>query len=411
MVRIDDNIHQARFFPAVEGAAGGGQTAASPDDDLLSAARAGFIKLFGKILALGMIIINRPENNSVSEGMGYAGGFFGSITYATDNAANSQKIFWQLYAGRKAYFLKPNGVMAWKVDAQGRKLSDISASDGDQDWIAAEALDYEKLAKGIWPLPAGQTVESFRQEVLKDLKAFWDAHIKNVNGRLFFRATDGAWAQRGDGREIYYASYPDPHFLRLFAKLDPAHPWLKLVEDVQALNQVVLANYAQLGAVGQNPMPAKAFVSVSGGAYKVENYYEISRREGVNAQDLKDNEADSIRFILRMGRAAILDGDPAAKKMLQDLVKLAKITDPNSAHIYAGDAGAPSPYGWNNTLARACYGLALLGAGETEMARAFFQTVKNDFRGTFFGDWDGAANYYYDQAIIIQVLELQRSTP
>ena len=49
----------------------------------------------------------------------------------------------------------------------------------------------------------------------------------------------------------------------LLEKIADAVDWKKLADDVQALNQEVLNNYKKLGAVGQNPMPAKVFVSVA----------------------------------------------------------------------------------------------------------------------------------------------------
>ena len=162
-----------------------------------------------------------------------------------------------------------------------------------------------------------------------------------------------------------------------------------------------------MGAVGQNPLPAKVFVSVaSDGSYVVENYYEVSKREGVTGEALKDNELDAIRFILRQGRAALLDKDQVAVAMLKELIKLAGISDPTSAHILAGSQGAPSKYGWNNTLARASYGLAVYASGEPAKADPFFCSVVKDHRGKYFGEWDGAKDYYYDQSLILQILDL-----
>ena len=384
-----------------------------PFEEKMNEARNGYFALFGKKLPKGVVILKRPDDNAASEGIGFAGVILSAgigsagLIYSSKTDKASQQTFWELYQARKSYLLKSGGVMAWLIDKNGKKLNHDSASDGDQDWIAAELTALHKIKAGRWPLPAGLTLADLEKEVRRDLNAFWDAHIKEVNGKLIFLASDGGWAKRGDGREIYYPSYPDPAFIRLFAEFDKAHDWKKLADDVQALNQEVLNNYKKLGAVGQNPMPAKVFVSVaSNGNFRIENYYTISKREGVKAADLKDNELDAIRFFLRMGRAAILNHDQKAVKMLAQIIAIAKITDPSSAYILAGEKGAPSKWGYNNTLARASYGLAVIGSGNNALAREFFCTVLRDHKGRFFGEWDGAKNYYYDQSLILQILDL-----
>ncbi len=369
---------------------------------LVNKGREGFLKLYGKRLPSGTIILKSPSQEAVSEGVGFGGMIFG-----TGNSQGNQSAYWQLYKARKAYFLNNNGVMAWKIDASGRKIGAISASDGDQDWLASAISVYNKLKNREWASPAGMTLPGFKREVVQALTSFWNAHIKMINGKYVFLSTDGSWARRGDGKEIYYPSYPDPHFLRMFAKFDPSHAWAKVASDVQELNQEILKKHSALGAVGQNPMPAKVFITAApGGRFSVENYYVRSKAEGVIGDDLKDNEMDSIRFFLRPARSAILDRDPIAQKMLKQILVIANISGPSSAFVLAGSNGAPSKWGWNNPLARAAYGLAVLGSGDTARAEKFIVSVLKNSRGDFFGEWDGAKDFYYDQALILQILDL-----
>jgi len=377
-------------------------------------ATSGYMKLFGKILPKGTVIINKPGNTAISEGVGFSGLIFcksgkigaDGLVLSQDRSVQSQNRYWQIYKARKEYFLKSSGVMAWEVDGSGNKISEDSASDGDQDWIASEMMVLKKLESGEWKIPQGLGMAGFKKQIQKDLDAFWNSHIKKADGRFIFLATDGSWAKRGDGRDIYYSSYPDPHFLREFSELDKGHDWAKLIKDVQDLNTVIIDNYKKLGAVGQNPMPAKVFVSVSSGKFNVENYYTISKKEGVTGDALKDNEADSIRFLLRMARAAILDNDNGAKDILRKLLKAAAIDGVSTAHIYAGDRAAPSKWGWNNTLARACYGIAVYAVYGEDSAKMFINSVIKDHKGEYFGEWEGAKNYYYDQSLILQILNL-----
>lgn len=390
----------------------GGITAAKR---LLNKARNGFFKLFGKVLPKGIIIAKSPSKEAVSEGIGF-GGLITSSTNAvgssslvlsSNNNLASQAMYWQLRKARRAYFLKSSGVMAWKVDLRGRKTGKISASDGDQDWIASTLMVYDKLKQGTWKMPSGMSLAKFKKEIQKDLQAFWKAHIKVKNGRHIFLTTDGKWAQRGDGRDVYYASYPDPHFLRVFAKFDRGRAWDKVARDVQLLNKEILKNYKTLGAIGQNPMPAKVFVRVTTtGKFVVDNYYKRSKAEGVRGTALIDNETDSIRFFLRMARAAVLDKDKDAQIILKQIVRIAKITTTASAYILAGAKGAPHRFGFNNTVARAAYGIAVLGSNNVPLAEKFIITVLKNSRGDFFGEWAGAKKYYYDQALILQFLDL-----
>ena len=264
----------------------------------------GYLKLYGRKLSEGMIIKKSPDEEATSEGIGFAG-----ILCTYSDAKDIQEKFWDIFMGRKTYHEKSNGVMAWLLGLDGLKRSQDSASDGDQDWILALITAYEKIQKGDLALPPSKTglksLEDIKKEIQRLITSFYNAHIKQRGSRYVYLATDGEWAKRGDGKDIYYASYPDPYALCMFSKFDPAHNWQKVSNDVMELNEKILESYKDLGAQGQNQMPAKVFVSVStDGSYKVENYYIISSGEGVQDKDLVDNEEDSIRFFLRMARAA-----------------------------------------------------------------------------------------------------------
>ena len=370
----------------------------SPAAQAVGLVRNGYFEHFGIDLPKGMIIRKSPDEGAVSEGIGFAG-----LILAGDNSSKSQEQFWKLFSARDNYFLKDSGVMAWKIDLKGNKTGTDSASDGDQDCIASMITVYNKLKNNEWALLKGMDMGKLRNRIIKDLSAFWSNHVKNVGGRLVFLSTDGKWAKRGDGKEIYYPSYPDPHFLRLFAEFDKGHTWGKLCDDVQDLNRLVLEQHRDLGSVGLNPMPAKVFVSVREGAFVVENYYKISRAEGASAEALIDNEMDSIRFLLRQSRAVILDRDPKAMAILNKLLEDAQISTPDSARILAGQGD--SKWGYNNTLARACYGIAVFAAkGDI----SFVNTVIRDFRGDYFGTCDNEKNYYYDQSLILQAMDLAK---
>jgi hypothetical protein len=412
---MEINSSQINPNTIVNSARSTAQSGESETAKKIEAARHGYIKLFCTPLSRGTIIMKRPDNNATSEGVGFGGIIFSksgrvgvsAIAISEGNSLENQKMYWEIYKARKSFFLKSTGVMSWLVDQNGAVIGRESASDGDQDWIASEINVLKKVKSGVWKLPPGMSAAAFEKEIRSDLSAFWEAHIIKNNGRLLFLISDADWARRGDGRNIFYPSYPDPYFIREFAKFDQSHDWGKLANDVQELNAQIISEHKKLGAVGQNPMPSKIFVMVGpNGSYIVENYYEISKREGVNPQDCMDNEADSIRFLLRQARSAIIGNDQSAKIILRQLLSIANITDPSSAHIYSGSQGAPSKWGWNNTVARACYGVAVLAVDGWPKAESFINSVLNDHKGEYFGEWDGAKNYYFDQSLILQALDL-----
>ena len=365
-----------------------------------------YLKLYGVRVGQGMIIQNSPTQFATSEGIGFSG-----IVCTSSNAKDIQTAFWDIYMGRKLYHEKSNGVMAWKVDLNGNKLGLDSASDGDQDWILALILAYEKIERGEWTLPPSKTglktKDDIKKEITRLLTSFYNAHIRYKHKKYVFLSSDGSWAQRGDKRDIYYSSYPDPYALCLFSKFDSTHDWSKISSDIMELNEKILLEWRDLGAKGQNPMPAKVFVTVlKGGTYKVENYYKISQQEGTTGEALKDNEEDSIRFFLRMARAAILSGNTKAKAILEKILTITKVTGVADPHIHAGDPNATHKYGFNNNLAKAGYAIAAFGAGKRELAKKLLGSVQKTFNGTCYSDWADAKKYYYPQSIILQSILL-----
>ena len=345
-----------------------------------------------------MIIKKSPDEEATSEGIGFAG-----ILCTYSDAKDIQEKFWDIFMGRKTYHEKSNGVMAWLLGLDGLKRSKDSASDGDQDWILALITAYEKIQKGDWALPPSKTglksLEDIKKEIQRLITSFYNAHIKQRGSRYVYLATDGEWAKRGDGKDIYYASYPDPYALCMFSKFDPAHNWQKVSNDVMELNEKILESYKDLGAQGQNPMPEKVFVSVKpDGSFKVENYYKISAKEGVTGDALKDNEEDSIRFFLRMARAAVLSGNEKAKQMLGKILEITGVQKVSDPLLWARQ--------YNNALAKAGYGIAAYGAGKSALAKALLASVQSSFDGEGYKDWPEAKKYYYYQSVIFQSIML-----
>ncbi|MDI6731640.1 MAG: hypothetical protein QME05_03545 [Candidatus Margulisbacteria bacterium] len=392
----------------------GEDTASPPEEDLSlpteDPTRDGYFERYGAELADGNLILldgnpKQPRDRAVSEGIG-----FGALIAARTNRAEDQQRFWAICQARQTYFIKDTGVMRWIVGADGHKLDpgelegpdgpinnpDDSAADGDQDFIAAEITAYHKMESGDWEIPAGMTLDSFKADIKADLTAFWDAYIHTLKGprqRHILTSSDGSWdGSPGDLRYVYSPSYADPHFLQMFAEFDtdPDHAWSGLIADIMNLNAQILEQHDRLGAVGQNPMPAKVFVSVSSlGNFVIE-------------KEPQDSEYDSIRFLLRMSRFAILDKNQPARQLLAQLTDIAGVSA-NFNDVVIGEKR------YSNTLTHTSYGIALWAAGKQAEARQYFdQILLHERKADEFGQYFSDSPYsdYYSQSLIQQSIDL-----
>lgn len=101
-------------------------------------------------------------------------------------------------------------------DNSWRVLDEASASDADSD-IALALI----FAARRW------NERKYQSLALEILASIWDKDVVRVQGRPYL--TPGEWATH-QTRPALNPSYLSPYAMRIFAKLDPAHTWLDLVD-------------------------------------------------------------------------------------------------------------------------------------------------------------------------------------
>ncbi len=125
---------------------------------------------------------------------------------------------------------KPDGTYGVIVDQGG----DHTASDADSD-IALALL----FASKRW------NNDAYKGDALNIIKDIWTKEVVLVKGKYYLAAGD---TEKIDKTKNYYVlnpSYFAPYAYRIFAEVDPAHPWLGLVDtSYEVLNR----NMDSLGA-------------------------------------------------------------------------------------------------------------------------------------------------------------------
>jgi endoglucanase len=113
------------------------------------------------------------------------------------------------------------GAFGWHIDYadDGRTILSIkheSATDADQD-IAFALI----IASFKW------NDDAYRESAIKILNQFWDKNTVEVLGKRY--VTAGDWASKLDNPRLN-PSYFAPYEYRVFAAIDPTHPWMSLVD-------------------------------------------------------------------------------------------------------------------------------------------------------------------------------------
>ena len=224
MTRATAALAAGALSTAVVGIAGCGATspttstpgpgAASPPAvaELLQATWDGYRQRF--VQGDGRVLDPKRGNASTSEGQSYAllraAWMDDRDTFATvwrwtrDNLRTSDGLFGYLWGRR------PDG--SWGP------LSRDSATDADQD-IALALL----VAAQRWG------IATYRDAAVAVVRAIWDSEVARAGGS--FVATAGNWATRTSPGPTLNPSYFAPYAYRLFAAIDPDHPWKELVDS------------------------------------------------------------------------------------------------------------------------------------------------------------------------------------
>jgi endo-1,4-beta-D-glucanase Y len=202
---------------------GGGSSPSSapPKDetgDLLRTTWTAYVRSF--IQGDGRVIDSRSGGNSTSEGQAYA---MLRAVWMDDRVVFDKALTWAL--NNLNHGVRPDNLWAWKwgraADGGYRVLDSAFAADGDED--AALALI---MAARTW------NDDGYLRQARAILVDLFERGTVVVNGRRFLLAGDGL-CQRSTCR--LNPSYYAPYAYRVFAREDPGHDWLSLVDTTYVL--------------------------------------------------------------------------------------------------------------------------------------------------------------------------------
>jgi endo-1,4-beta-D-glucanase Y len=221
--------------------------------------------------ARGALRIRRPEDkdDTVSEGIAYG---MLIAAYHGDRA-----IFDGLWAYARERF-DGNGLMHWKINAEGRVVGSGAASDADEDMAIALIV-----ADRLW----GGT---YGKQARKVIDAIYKYEIEP--GTLVMKPGDG-WG----GAAVTNPSYFDPAYFKVFAEFTGKKEWLAVVDKTYRMLELVAAHNRGTGLFPD-------WMTAGAGPAKGQGY---------------DYKWDATRVPLRLARDAAWFCEPRAEKLLAPL--------------------------------------------------------------------------------------------
>ena len=226
--------------------------------------------------------------------------------------SNDQATFNRVWdAAEKAMWNDGSKLYDWRVGAKGDLIGTGMATDADED-IALMLLFADSLArKGVWKPHTGPKGADYRKRALEIINTIWSSAV--VDGR--YLAPGAGWG----GKAFVNPGYFSPASYRIFAKVDPSHDWMGLI------NQCYLTIFASPGAErGLLPdwmVPTGAFFEGSLG-------YNPFRKGQACYKD-------GIRVQWRLAMDWLWFGEPRAKRWLD--AATAFIQTPKRSNFYTMD--------------------------------------------------------------------------
>ena len=187
--------------------AGPGAVPSSSSDDVLRATWTAYVNRF--VQPDGRVVDPKAGGITTSEGQAYA---LLRAVWMDDRPVFDRALTWATAHLNRG--VRPDHLWAWKWD--GRVVDVAFASDADQD--AALAL---LMAARTW------RDDSYRQRARAVLADLWDKGTRVAGGRRYLLGGD-TLCRNGTCR--VNPSYYAPYAYRYFARDDPSHDWLQLVD-------------------------------------------------------------------------------------------------------------------------------------------------------------------------------------
>lgn len=345
------------------------------------------------------IIIDPFTGKAFSEAMGHA--LILSVQF------NDQAFFDQIVRGLQAYFLNKNGLYAWEISTDGKKIvgsgnKSASASETEINVLTGLLQASRLVERGIW-----QKSLDYRSLAGILESNIWDHEILDCCGLLVLLPSDDKanpyWPIIRDGKDkiekvAWAPTYFNPAYLKIIASSFPKRNWNKVIADGYYLSSTVLENSPRLltndqNVHGLNPVPAWVWLKAVNGPKTdlvVENYFLGSTHPGTTYS----NEYDSIRIPIYLGLDYLWNLDKRSLDYMKSFVELAGVDEPGKAFVGA----APGiPKGWNSALAVGQYGIANKVIDKADAFRDCLNEQTHEKEG-YIGD---PPKYYYNQTFDI----------
>lgn len=159
--------------------------------------------------------------------------FDGAWQWTQDNLFHTDDHLFAWIWGKRS-----NGTYGVLIDQNGEN----SASDADQDIALALIFAYSR-----WQDP------TYLQSAHNIISDIWDKEVVDVNGTPYL-AADNVEKNSTSPQIIINPSYLSPAAYRIFAQIDTAHPWNKVVDSSYlVLNQSMQANLGKTKTVSLPP--------------------------------------------------------------------------------------------------------------------------------------------------------------
>ncbi|MEM7344705.1 MAG: glycosyl hydrolase family 8 [Chloroflexota bacterium] len=323
-----------------------------------------------RFIEQGRVIDPARNNATTSEGQSYA---MLRAVYMNDRETFDAVWQWTQTNLRRT----DNTLIAWlwgqREDGTWGILDESGATDADQD-IALALL----LASRRWE------DETYLEAARLMIHDIWVHKTDLWDDRPVLVAGDWAKSQYQAGTLVINPSYFAPYAYRIFAEVDPDHPWLDLVDSSYFILSKIQNDPAWGGDIGL--IPDWIRLDVSTGA--------LRPFEEVPTGQLY--AFDAIRVPWRIALDWIWFQDPQANAFLQNFQFLRRELETNQVLVAAYTLDGQPAVDYESTSTYATLLPALLFNGEPDIAYQTFNTflvlrLRDDENGVY---WEQPDNYY-----------------
>lgn len=163
-------------------------------------------------------VIDPQTKSTTSEGQSYA-----MLRAVWENDQSTFKGVWA-WTHDHFQYRNEDKLFSWQAKSDGNKIEltdTATASDADEDIAIALLFAYSKWGDKQYLAQA--------KVIIADI---WRQEVVSVNGKYYFMSSNGG--ARPDGY-LVNPSYLSPAYYRIFAQVDPNHPWNQLATDSYSL--------------------------------------------------------------------------------------------------------------------------------------------------------------------------------